>query len=298
MFKGLTVLLMIVLEPIGYVRNACQESQAPEAIKKEISEIEILPGYAEGLRGIEQCEFLDMVFAFHQEKRTELQTRLRTGETTGVFASRSPRRPNHLGVTTVKLLGREGNILRVGGADALDGSPVVDIKYCDTSVLEWWSVHDSIRMSSPRVDIVGNIMAGDTRVLLLKAAQLHGHVCPGLALGVMGAVKVMQKIIASGEDIRDYTLFSGMQNCPIDGALFVTGCTPGTNRFVMGSPGNDCFYVMNKAGKGWKVALKDTNREYIQRHLSDGLSHVARGLAVLDMDFDELLILEPVEEKQ
>ena len=46
MFKGLTVLLMIVLEPIGYVRNACQESQAPEAIKKEISEIEILPGYA------------------------------------------------------------------------------------------------------------------------------------------------------------------------------------------------------------------------------------------------------------
>ncbi len=129
-------------------------------------------------------------------------------------------------------------------------------------------------------------MAGDTRVLLLKAAQLHGHVCPGLALGVMGAVKVMQKIIASGEDIRDYTLFSGMQNCPIDGALFVTGCTPGTNRFVMGSPGNDCFYVMNKAGKGWKVALKDTNREYIQRHLSDGLSPVARGLAVLDMDFD------------
>ncbi|MEI3155670.1 MAG: TrmO family methyltransferase [Odoribacter sp.] len=44
------------------------------------------------------------MFSFHQEKRTELLTRRRSGETKGIFASRSPKRPNHLGVTTVKLI--------------------------------------------------------------------------------------------------------------------------------------------------------------------------------------------------
>ena len=55
---------MIVLEPIGFVHNTCTTSQAPEFIKKEISEIEILPEYSEGLQDIEQAEYLDLVFLF------------------------------------------------------------------------------------------------------------------------------------------------------------------------------------------------------------------------------------------
>ena len=46
----------------------------------------------------------------------------------GVFASRSPRRPNPIGLTVVRLLGREGNRLRVRGVDMLDGTPILDIK--------------------------------------------------------------------------------------------------------------------------------------------------------------------------
>jgi hypothetical protein len=42
-----------------------------------------------------------------------------------------------------------------------------------------------------------------------------------------------------------------MQNCPIDGAMFITGCTPGTHRYQQGDPENMCFYLKNKAGKGW-----------------------------------------------
>ena len=286
---------MIVLEPIGYVRNAFAESRDPESLRKAISEIEILPDYAAGLQDIEQSRYIDVVFAFHREKRTELQTRLRTGETTGVFASRSPRRPNHLGVTTVELIGREGNVLRVKGADALDGSPVIDLKYCDTSLYEQRHVHDSIRATSPRADLVRHIMDNDTRELLLEAAQLHGHVCPGLALGVMGATRVMQHILAAGEDIRDYTLTVEMQNCLVDGALFVTGCTPGTSRFVTGNPENNCFYVRNQAGKGWKVTLSDTNREYIARHIPADLPPAERGLRTLQLDMDELLQVEEVE---
>lgn len=285
---------MIVLEPIGYVRNACTENQAPEFIKKEISEIEILPEYAEGLQDIERSGFLDLVFAFHLEERTELLTRLRTGETAGVFASRSPRRPNHLGVTTVKLIGRSGNTLKVAGADALDGSPVVDIKFCDTSAFTDREVHDSVRAATPRVDIIRNILDNDTRELLLKSAQIHGHICPGLALGVLGATRVMQQILASGEDVGDYTLTVEMQNCPVDGALFVTGCTPGTRRFVMGNPEKGCFYLKNKEGKGWKISLKESGREYLRRHVDESLSPAMRGFATLELDFEQLLTMEEI----
>ena len=177
----LPIVTMIVLEPIGFVHNTCTTSQAPEFIKKEISEIEILPEYSEGLQDIEQAEYLDLVFSFHHEKRTELVTRIRSGEMKGVFASRSPKRPNHLGITTVKLIRREGGKLYVEGADALDGSPVIDIKYCDTSVFDQKHVHQTIQADSPRIDIVRNIMQNETDELLLKAAQFHGHICPGLA---------------------------------------------------------------------------------------------------------------------
>lgn len=295
MKSSLTLMLMIILDPIGYVHNACAESRLPEAIKKEISEIEVLPEYAEGLQDIERSEYIDIVFAFHREKRTELITRIRTGEETGVFASRSPRRPNHLGITTVKLTGREGNVLRVEGADALDGSPVIDIKYCDSSLYEQSRVHDSIRAASPRADVIRCIADGDTRELLLEAARIHGHVCPGLALGVMGAARVMRQLLEAGEDIRDYTLTVEMRNCAVDGALFVTGCTPGTGRFVMENPENNCFYVLNKDGKGWKVTLLDTNREHIARHIPADLPPAEKGIRTLQLDMDRLLRVEEVE---
>ena len=292
MLNNLLYLAMIVLEPIGFVHNAYTTSQTPEVIKKEISEIEILPEYSDGLLEIEQAQFLDLVFSFHREKRTELITKIRTGETKGIFASRSPKRPNHVGITTVKLIHREGNKLYVEGADALDGSPVIDIKYCDTSIFEQESIHQTIQADSPRIDIVRNIMQNNTKELLLKAAQFHGHICPGLALGVMGATQVMQQLHARQEDPRDYTLTAEMQNCPVDGAIFVTGCTPGTHRYLEGKAENMCFYLKNKTGKGWKVSLRSDNREYMNQHLPANLSSTEKGFAVLSLDPDKLFLIE------
>lgn len=296
MYTFLTLVVMIVLEPIGYVHNACRISQSPELIKREVSEIDILPEYAEGLQDIEKCDYLDLVFSFHQEKRTELTSRIRSGEVRGVFASRSPRRPNHLGVTTVKLLRREDNKLYVEGADALDGSPVVDLKYCDTSVFDQQDIHNTIRLDSPRVDIVRNIVDNNTQELMLKAAQLHGHVCPGLALGIMGGVKVMNELYVRGDDPRDYKLTMEMQNCPVDGVMFVTGCTPGTHRMTMeGNPENMRFSLVNKDGKGWRVTLKNSNREYINEQLPANLSPAEKGMVVLRLNFDKLFDIEEIE---
>ena len=288
----LPIVTMIVLEPIGFVHNTCTTSQAPEFIKKEISEIEILPEYSECLQDIEQAEYLDLVFSFHHEKRTELVTRIRSGEMKGVFASRSPKRPNHLGITTVKLIRRESGKLYVEGADALDGSPVIDIKYCDTSVFDQKHVHQTIQADSPRIDIVRNIMQNETDELLLKAAQFHGHICPGLALGVLGATQVMQQLYNQQEDPQAYTLTAEMQNCPIDGAMFITGCTPGTHRYQQGDPENMCFYLKNKAGKGWKVSFDPNNREYMNRHLPADSSTSAKGFATLKLDPHQLFTIE------
>lgn len=282
---------MIALEPIGFVHNACTVSQLPENIKKEISEIEILPPYAEGLSGIEQCEYLDLLFSFHQEKQTELTTRIRTGETKGIFASRSPRRPNHIGVTTIKLLRRDENKLYVEGADALDGSPVIDIKYCDTSLFDQSVVHQSIRQDAPRIDIIRHISDNNLPQLLLQSAQLHGHICPGLALGVMAATRVMQEIYSEQRDPADFTLTLHMQNCPIDGILYVTGLTPGNNRLTLHYSDEMYFEVKDKKGKGWKVQLSPSNRDYIQHQLPADLSATEKGFTVLNLDFNQLFIL-------
>ena len=59
-------MLMIVLEPIGYVRNAFAESRDPESLRKAISEIEILPDYAAGLQDIEQSRYIVVVFEFNR----------------------------------------------------------------------------------------------------------------------------------------------------------------------------------------------------------------------------------------
>lgn len=143
---------------------------------------------------------------------------------------------------------REGNKLYVEGADALNGSPVLDLKCCDTSVYEQENIHNAIRIDSPRIDIVRNILSNETKELLLKSAQLHGHICPGLALGVLGATTVMQKLYEQGEDSKDYILTVEMQNCLVDALLFVTGCTPGTHRFQEGDPARMSFSL--KTGKG------------------------------------------------
>ncbi len=291
MYTHLITTLMIALEPIGFVHNTCTVSQLPENIKKEISEIEILPPYAEGLSDIEQCEYLDLLFSFHQEKQTELTTRIRTGETKGIFASRSPRRPNHIGVTTVKLLRRDDNKLYVEGADALDGSPVIDIKYCDTSLFDQSAIHHAIQKDAPRIDIIRHILDNNLPQLLLQSAQLHGHICPGLALGIMAATRIMQEIYSEQRDPADFTLTLHMQNCPIDGILYVTGLTPGNNRLILHHSDEMYFEVKDKQEKGWKVQLSPSNRDYIQRQLPANLSATEKCFAVLNLDFNQLFIL-------
>ncbi|MDD1767407.1 MAG: tRNA (N6-threonylcarbamoyladenosine(37)-N6)-methyltransferase TrmO [Methanomassiliicoccales archaeon] len=114
--------------PIGCVRNTAENDTDFENL---VSEIEILPEFTDGLYRIEENEELDIIFLFHKSppyKMTVHPYHDTSQPEVGVFASRSPKRPNFLGLTRVKLLGRRDNLLVVKGLDAFNGTPVVDIK--------------------------------------------------------------------------------------------------------------------------------------------------------------------------
>ena len=116
------------IRPIGYVRNSATEDTDFDQL---ISEIGILPEFEEGLHRIEEVSELDVIFYFHLKDEVKWRVHPRHDPSlpeVGVFASRSPKRPNFLGLTRVRLLERSGNTLVVKGLDAFDGTPVVDIK--------------------------------------------------------------------------------------------------------------------------------------------------------------------------
>ena len=98
-------------------------------MSEEVSEIEIHPAFTDGLLKIEQNKYLIVLYWAHLAKRDLLKTIPPAArEIHGVFASRSPGRPNPLSLCIAELIAREGTILRVKGLDALDGSSIIDIK--------------------------------------------------------------------------------------------------------------------------------------------------------------------------
>lgn len=124
---------MYGMRPVGVVRSP--HTEAPQIPKgrgtKHEAEgiIELEPGYEPGLADIEGFSHLYVIRVFHEAEGYDLIFTPRTDDCPhGVFSTRSPRRPNPLGLTVVRLLGREGRSLRVRGVDMLDGTPVLDLK--------------------------------------------------------------------------------------------------------------------------------------------------------------------------
>ena len=124
---------MIQMNPIGTVHSPFEDSseipKGPGAQHRAEGTIEILPELEAGLQDIEGFSHLFVIWVFNRVDGSDLLARPPTDDRPhGVFATRSPRRPNPLALTVVQLLGREGNVLRVRGVDMLNGTPVLDIK--------------------------------------------------------------------------------------------------------------------------------------------------------------------------
>lgn len=124
---------MITLQPIGTVRSPFTEAaEIPRGLgarHEAEGVLELRPELEPGLADIEGFSHLYVIWIFDRAEPGELTVRPPTdGRPHGVFATRSPHRPNPIGLTVVRLLGREGALLHVSGVDMLDGTPIVDIK--------------------------------------------------------------------------------------------------------------------------------------------------------------------------
>jgi tRNA-Thr(GGU) m(6)t(6)A37 methyltransferase TsaA len=121
----------VAYEAIGHVENDFDEPAAGDVLKSVESRIVVDPALTEGFRGLEPGQKMMVIFHFHRSQGFDLLQHPRGDKgrpRRGVFALRSPRRPNPIGVTVVDLVAREGNVLRVQGLDAINGTPVLDLK--------------------------------------------------------------------------------------------------------------------------------------------------------------------------
>ena len=121
------------MRPVGYVRSPFRASaEIPKGLGAEHTAegvLEMLSELEPGLQDIEGFSHLYVIWAFHLSQRSELVGRPPSDDRPhGVFATRSPRRPNPIGLTVVELLGRDGPRLQVRGVDMIDGTPILDLK--------------------------------------------------------------------------------------------------------------------------------------------------------------------------
>lgn len=127
------------MRPIGYIRSPYKDTQEiPKGLGTTHTMeglLELLPEFEPGLQDIDGFSHLMIIWVFHKSSDCELVGKTPTdGRVHGVFSTRSPRRPNPIGLTTVELVRRNGCLLYLKGVDMLDGTPVLDIKPYMSSV--------------------------------------------------------------------------------------------------------------------------------------------------------------------
>jgi len=123
----------IQYKPIGIIHSPFKEPKKtpiqPASAKGAKGTIEIFPEYVEGLKDIEGFSHIILIYHFHLSKSSTLIVQpFLEKKLHGVFATRSPSRPNPIGISVVRLLSVENHVLFVENIDVVDGTPLLDIK--------------------------------------------------------------------------------------------------------------------------------------------------------------------------
>ncbi len=129
------------MRAIGHIRSPYRNTkEIPKGLgtrHEAEGSLEVLPEFEPGLKDIEGYSHLYVIWVFHQSEGYELiGTPPSDNLPHGVFSTRSPRRPNPIGLSVVELVRREGTSLFLRGVDMLDGTPVLDIKPYTSSIPE------------------------------------------------------------------------------------------------------------------------------------------------------------------
>ena len=304
---------------IGRVESKFAASTDPVEMRKYESAIVIHDQFLDGLYRLDESSHITVVYYFDQSKDYTLQTHVYSGEFKGVFASRSPKRPSSIGVTTVKLLKIDNNRLYVRGLDALNNTPVLDIKpfvaKLDSSEIA--EIDEERRKQNPRREIMEYINRGNLKELLLMTGQIHGHYCSGVTSGVIASYLAMKKLTAVTDGMEDIVAIVEINSCFVDGVQFVAGCTLGNNALIYRDIGKTAVtFAHRKTGKGFRYCINrpymDEKSKEIPRHkelftevinknnrdpeLVKEFKKVARAsaFAMLDYDFKKLFDVQEV----
>ncbi|MGB3477976.1 MAG: tRNA (N6-threonylcarbamoyladenosine(37)-N6)-methyltransferase TrmO [bacterium] len=123
----------IKYKPIGVVHSLFKQPKGtpiqPAGAKNIDGTVELFPEYAEGLKDLEGFSHIFLIYHFHLSKGAPLKVMpYMDSEVHGVFAMRGPSRPNPIGISVVRLVRIEENILYIQDVDVVDGTPLLDIK--------------------------------------------------------------------------------------------------------------------------------------------------------------------------
>jgi len=123
----------IIYRPIGVIHSPFADIREmpiqPTGKSSASGTAELLPEFVEGLRDLDGFTHVILIYHLHKVSSTQLTVRpFLSSETHGVFATRAPTRPNPIGISIVRLLSIEKNVLHLGNLDVLDGSPLLDVK--------------------------------------------------------------------------------------------------------------------------------------------------------------------------
>ncbi|MCK4357590.1 MAG: tRNA (N6-threonylcarbamoyladenosine(37)-N6)-methyltransferase TrmO [Candidatus Cloacimonetes bacterium] len=123
----------IKYKPIGIIHSLSKEPKGtpiqPTGAKGIEGTVELFPEYTEGLKDVEGFSHIILTYHFHLSKKVSLRAKpYMDNEEHGIFAMRGPSRPNPIGISVVRLIRIEGNILYIQDVDIVDGTPLLDIK--------------------------------------------------------------------------------------------------------------------------------------------------------------------------
>ena len=123
----------IKYKPIGVIHSPFKQPKGvpiqPAGAQGIDGTVELFPEYTEGLKDVEGFSHLILIYHFHLSKESPLKVKpYMDNKVHGVFAMRGPSRPNSIGISIVRLVRVEGNILHIQDIDIVDGTPLLDIK--------------------------------------------------------------------------------------------------------------------------------------------------------------------------
>jgi tRNA-Thr(GGU) m(6)t(6)A37 methyltransferase TsaA len=127
------------MRPVGHIRSPYTDTaQVPKGLGAQHTMegvLEVMPEFEAGLQDIEGFSHIYVLWVFNRSSGCELVGKTPADDRPhGVFATRSPRRPNPIGLSLVELVRRDGGSLHLRGIDMLDGTPVLDIKPCTSGI--------------------------------------------------------------------------------------------------------------------------------------------------------------------